>query len=566
VGLPVDLTHLPLLALPTTVGALTYYAIDTGLVAAAISLSSGARLLPTWRLRFQWLAGHYLGLCVMGLFLAIAAAALGPAGLVVFALPVLMMRVAQQQYVAQTQDSVRELERMNGELARANAEIIATSRAERVRLERAALTDSLTELGNHRAFQEALHRESGRARRLGETVTLARLDIDEFKLINDQHGHGQGDRILAALAAVLRSGRAADQAFRLGGDEFALLLPHTSGPEAVTVMERLRQDARRRLFGATVSVGVAALEPGSHDVDTLQEQAEAALYEAKRRGRDAVVTFTEIQDRVSILSPAKVQTVRRLLAEGHVRVAFQPIWDLQRGGIVAFEALARPAPDYGFAGPQEAFDIAERIGHAHDLDAVCRQAILARAAELPPDTLLFLNVSPQTLDHGLLAGTTLVEAVTAVGLTPERVVLELTERSVARLQVVVREAARLRSLGFKLALDDTGAGNAGLEMLSQVPVDVVKIDRGVVVKALTDRAARGVLAGIVAIARETDTYVIAEGIEDQAMLDLVRRVGVRAGSVQEGVQGVQGYLLGRPSEAIPAPTAVETYRTLLQAA
>jgi EAL domain-containing protein (putative c-di-GMP-specific phosphodiesterase class I) len=121
-------------------------------------------------------------------------------------------------------------------------------------------------------------------------------------------------------------------------------------------------------------------------------------------------------------------------------------------------------------------------------------------------------------------------------------------------------------LGFTLALDDTGAGNAGLEMLSQVPVDVVKIDRGVVVKALTDRAARGVLAGIIAIARETGTYVIAEGIEDQAMLDLVRRVGGRAGSVQDGVQGVQGYLLGRPSEAIPAPTAVETYRTFLRAA
>ncbi len=110
------------------------------------------------------------------------------------------------------------------------------------------------------------------------------------------------------------------------------------------------------------------------------------------------------------------------------------------------------------------------------------------------------------------------------------------------------------------------AGNAGLEMLSQVPVDVVKIDRGVVVKALTDRAARGVLAGIVAIARETDTYVIAEGIEDQAMLDLVRRVGMRAGSGQAGVQGVQGYLLGRPSEALPAPPTLETFHTLLHAA
>src|SRR5205085_9202506 len=118
-------------------------------------------------------------------------------------------------------------------------------------------------------------------------------------------------------------------------------------PEAMTVMERLRQDARRRLFGATMSVGVAMREPGSHDVATLQEQAEAALYEAKRRGRNAVVTFAEVRDSVSILSPAKVQAARRLLAEGHVRVAFQPIWDLEGSGFLAFEALSSPAPVSG---------------------------------------------------------------------------------------------------------------------------------------------------------------------------------------------------------------------------
>jgi EAL domain-containing protein (putative c-di-GMP-specific phosphodiesterase class I) len=128
------------------------------------------------------------------------------------------------------------------------------------------------------------------------------------------------------------------------------------------------------------------------------------------------------------------------------------------------------------------------------------------------------------------------------------------------------ESPQLRGLGFRLALDDTGAGNAGLEMLSQLPVDYVKIDRAVLVKALDDKTARAVLAGIIAIARETDTYVIAEGIEDSAMLTLARRVGSPNSDTPTGIQGMQGYLLGRPSESIPAPTAVNHYRTHINAA
>jgi EAL domain-containing protein (putative c-di-GMP-specific phosphodiesterase class I) len=203
------------------------------------------------------------------------------------------------------------------------------------------------------------------------------------------------------------------------------------------------------------------------------------------------------------------------------------------------------------------------MGRAHDLDAVCRAAILGRAAELPPDALLFMNVSPQTLDHDLLAGNALVDAVLAAGLTPDRVVLELTERSMARLDVVVQEAKRLRSLGFKLALDDAGAGNAGLEVLSQLPVDYLKIDRSVVANALTSRSARAVLAGIIAIAGETDAYVIAEGIETVATLALVKEIGTVERGANWRVHGVQGYLLGRPDVRLPVAATLEQNRVLL---
>jgi len=440
------------------------------------------------------------------------------------------------------------------------------TRTQLAQLGHAALTDHLTELGNHRAYQEEYYREVSRARRHREPLTLALIDVDEFKVVNDQNGHVHGDLVLTAVASLLRGGRVEDRAYRLGGDEFALLLPHIGLGNAMVVLERLRGDVQRNLCATTVSVGVATLMPDETGADTLQEQADAALCEAKRRGRNAVVTFEEIRESASILSSATAHALRHLLVERRVAVAFQPIWDVNRGEILAFEALTRPDPHYGFAGPQEAFDTAERIGRAHDLDALCRAAILSRAAELPPDALLFLNISPQTLDLDLLAGAALVDAVAAAGLTPARVVLELTERSMARLSVVVREATRLRALGFKLALDDTGAGNAGLEMLSQLPVDYVKIDRAVLVKALGDKAARAVLAGIIAIAREMDTYVIAEGIEDMALLDLARHAGVPNGDRPTGVQGVQGYLLGRPSETIPAPAAVDGYCTHINAA
>jgi len=422
------------------------------------------------------------------------------------------------------------------------------TQAELTRLERAALLDYLTDLGNHRAYQEHMQNALEHARLSGETIGLALIDIDELRMINDEHGHAYGDHVLIELASELVAVQAADGAYRVEGDEFALILPHTTPLDCVTAMELLRQEAQQRLSGATISIGLSVSPPGESDAETLREQAEAALREAKRRGRNRVVTFEAIGKSASILSSAKARAVRRLLSEQKVTMAFQPIWDVERGVIVAFETLMRPAAEYGFANPQEAFDIAEQLGHAHELDDVCLQAILARAADLPPDTMLFVNLSPQTLDHDLLTRSALVESVVAAGLTIDRIVLELTERSMVRLADIIWEAKQLQRLGFRLALDDTGAGNAGLEMLSQLQVDFVKVDRAVVANALSDKTAHAILTAIQTIAREANVYVIAEGIENLEMLGLVGRVGI---------QGVQGNLLGRPSETIPDVQALQ---------
>jgi diguanylate cyclase (GGDEF)-like protein len=423
-----------------------------------------------------------------------------------------------------------------------------------------ARRDGLTDLDNHRAFQDELARAVGEAARYDTAVTLALLDIDDFKFENDRHGHQHGDRLLCELAELLRDSRAGDRAFRLGGDEFALLLAHTNECDADVPLERIRDLVERRLSGVTTSIGFSCAREDDREPSSLWGRADAALLEAKRRGGNAIVASTEVADSVPVVTIEKVRAVRALIDSGAVDVAFQPIWDLGGTRVLGYEALARPRSTE-LAGPGEAFEIADSIGRGHELDAVCRRATLRAAGELPKGALLFLNVSPQTLEHDGLAGDSLVLAVRGAGFEPDQVVLEITERTDARKELLLPEAARLRRLGFKLALDDVGAGNAGLEMLSALPVDFIKIDRAVVANAVADRGARAVMLGIMAFARESGAFVIAEGIETEAMLELARDPDPDRESRPVGAHGAQGFLLGRPA---PVPTEVPSYDATLR--
>jgi diguanylate cyclase (GGDEF)-like protein len=415
-------------------------------------------------------------------------------------------------------------------------------------------TDPLTGLGNHYAYQEHLSRALDEAQHGGEPLILALLDIDEFKVINDEQGHQRGDEILCTVATMLREAKLSDALFRLGADDFAVIMPRAAQVEAIFPLERLCEDVRHRLFDVTISIGMTCTGSDELTLEVFQGQAAMTLQEAKRQGRNRVVTFAAIESAASFVPLAKRHAVRRLLSERRLTVAFQPIWNLATGTVLAYEALSRPDASYGLAGPQELFDIAEQMGRAHELDALCVEKILARAAELPPDVLLFMNLTPQSLVHDLLTGAILLEAVISAGLTPSRVVLEITERSIVNLAEVVQKAKFLRLMGFRIALDDAGAGNAGLEMLSQLPVDFVKIDRAVVVGALTDQAAHSVFVGLTTIARESHIAVVAEGIENAAMLEFVQ---------QAEVHYVQGYLLGRPNEALPVSSALQDFSALL---
>ncbi|MBA3628992.1 MAG: bifunctional diguanylate cyclase/phosphodiesterase [Actinobacteria bacterium] len=427
-----------------------------------------------------------------------------------------------------------------------------------------SMRDSLTGLGNHREYQEEIGRQVAHASRSEESLSLAVIDVDDLKLANDRRGHSYGDTILVALAGLLQTGRTQDRAFRLGGDRFAFILAGTDTVGACAALDRIRLVAADRLWGTRISIGIAGLEGATGDSQVLLEQADAALSEAKRRGRDLVVSFDDLdEDAPSIATPEKVRALRRLLVEGDIAAAYQPIWGLENDTIIGYEALARLSPKYGLGeGPLEAFDVADKLRRTPELDALCRKAALTGASALPPQSLVFINVAPQALGHATLAGNSLIRSIQEAGLKPEQVVLEITERSTERPALLIREVKRLRSLGIQVALDDVGTGNAGLELLRHLPLNYVKIAREVVQEALTDKSARAVFVAIIAFASQTGTFVVAEGIENEQMLAFVRHPHLHGLEHQMGAQGAQGYLLGRPNRSVewPAPASIRSGR------
>ncbi|HEY5044267.1 MAG TPA: bifunctional diguanylate cyclase/phosphodiesterase [Solirubrobacteraceae bacterium] len=447
----------------------------------------------------------------------------------------------------------------------------ALMRDHRTALQRAT-RDGLTDLPNQRAFQDELPQAVGAAIRYQDPLALIILDIDDFKFINDRHGHPYGDDVLGRVAEVLREARPGDRPYRIGGDEFALLLAHTDSGGARTLARRLSRSFSEA--GVEVSIGVSALRPGRSEApaaggadtlraaggadtlraaggaDTLRAEADAALYEAKRQGGNRSAHFDDIRERVIVTTTEKKEAVRRLIDEGRLETVFQPIWDFGTERMLGVEALTRPDPSYGLSGPEEAFDIAAQIGRVRQLDVLCVQSALRVVPELEDDVLLFLNLSPHTLDLDSEQNDWVRLAVEQAGLPLERVVIEVSERFGGRTAAVVKCLQRLRKQGFKTALDDVGTGNSGLEMLRRVDVEYVKLDPSIVLAAPTEPTARAVLMAMATFARQTGAFVIAEGIEDEDTLQFLRAIDAHDLHADTVIQGGQGAQLGRPASSI----------------
>lgn len=421
-----------------------------------------------------------------------------------------------------------------------------------------ANTDLLTGLANRRRLTAVLD-ETREWMAAGSWVGFVTFDLDGFKDINDDLGNGAGDDLLRQVAARLEeSRRRVDHLIHLGGDEFAVVLVGLESADGAMVaagryLELIagpytvgdRQEQLRLSGGVT-----ATNQP--EQVETLPLEADMAVQEAKRRGGGALLAFEPSMEAESTENGRIVRALRSADHDREFRMVYQPIVTVDRSEVLAYEALLRwTSPILGDVGPDRFIPVAERSGEICPigkwvLEDVCRQ--IRTWIDLDPESQahVSVNVSPMQL-----AEDGFVDCVVATldrwGVPPHRMAIEVTESAVLdRRSGAVQRLAALREAGLKISIDDFGSGYSNLGQLLEVPFDILKIDRSLLVTLSGMREQAGgdpqgpcsIMAAIVSIASVFSAAVVCEGVETET-----QRISLLA----SGVTHVQGYLTGRPA-------------------
>ena len=421
------------------------------------------------------------------------------------------------------------------------------------RLAHLATHDHLTGLPNRAQFVEHLAGALGRAGAEAPAIAVCFLDVDHFKYVNDSRGHSVGDELVAEVARRIAStAHAGDLVARFGGDEFAVLVEGLTGRRgAVAYAWRLLAafdrpyvlDGVECYVSASVGIAFGAFGDGASDV---LRNADAAMYHAKQRGRARVEVFDETLTARAAKRLEIESSLHQALLGDQLAVAYQPVVNLEDRTVVGVEALARwNHPVRGAIAPLEFIPVAEESGLILQIGRWVLARACAQAAQWlhriddPSTFTVSVNVSNRQLEHDRMISE-VAAALDESGLPPRCLVLEITESFFIRdLQAAVRRLEALRRIGVHIAIDDFGTGFSSLNVLSQLPVDVVKIDKSFIDGLGTRYDA--VIRAVVEVADAFDLAVVAEGVEREDQLERLRELGCRY---------AQGYLLGRP---VPAP-------------
>ena len=410
-----------------------------------------------------------------------------------------------------------------------------------------ATHDSLTDAPNRLAFQRAL---AERVRKPG-VFGVAMLDLDRFKLVNDTLGHLAGDELLRGVCHILcETVPEGSLVARLGGDEFGLLFDAPGAEAAVMACERVVHacSGTMKLFGNSVqggaSTGVVVREDeGSRDVVDLMRRADLALNDAKRAGRGVVRLFDESMDE-SIRFRRRVESgLARALAHGELGLVYQPIVARSGLNVVGFEALLRWHTDeYGPINPATFIPIAEETNLIHDLgDWVLREALSVLREW--PGQYVSVNFSPRQFRRPNFVGL-IMEAVQRAGVEPARLQIEITETAIFDDADRAAETLyRLRQMGFRIALDDFGTGYSSLYNIRKFALDSLKIDKSFIDGMGRERESAAIVHSIIHLGQALGLGVIAEGVETEAQVALLRAAGA---------SHLQGYYFSRPVAAAQA--------------
>jgi diguanylate cyclase (GGDEF)-like protein/PAS domain S-box-containing protein len=383
----------------------------------------------------------------------------------------------------------------------------------------------------------------------GEGVAVLFLDLDDFKVVNDSLGHAVGDQVLSELASRIRSAaRQSDVVGRLGGDEFLVICRGVStADEASEIANRILTSVRQpmeigsRQHLVTGSIGIAVTGGASHSAAALVQEADIAMYRAKRSGRRRSVVFSDSM-RVEAIDRLELEAdLRRALTDQEFELYFQPRVQFGDATVTNFEALIRwNHPRFGVLRPAEFLSVVDKIGLTPAVgEWVLGAAISAVKAmrTAAPDVCVGVNVDAEHLrQNGFVAG--VVESVRNAGLPGDALIIEITEQALmADADQTHRVLEQLNEFGVNLAIDDFGTGYSSLDLLRRLPVNFLKIDERFVAGLGIEADDTQLVRLILGLASELGIDVVAEGVETSEQAQELQRLGCRSG---------QGYLFSPP--------------------
>ncbi len=419
---------------------------------------------------------------------------------------------------------------------------------------RLANQESLTGLANRRFFFRELDEILERDQISGGDVVMGVLDLNDFKGINDSHGHLVGDKLLQEVASRLSSVCPEDALLaRLGGDEYGIVLrQNMTDDELLAFGDRVIAALEEQIcfpeatLEVSASIGLARKVEDEITGDDLYERADYALYQSKRSGGAVNVTLYSPQHALEVFRKGQLErTIRSGALDREVFSVFQPVVDINTEEVVAFEALARwNSPEYGTVPPSLFIPIAERIGVIDRVTTVLFDQALEALSNWPQEVRLSFNLSARTVTSQRYAES-LIERIRLSGIDPSRIDFEITETAMVRdFEQVFATITMLKAGGVGISLDDFGTGYSSLKHLHRLPLDKIKIDRSFVANIRTNPVSYKIVKSLLALSREMNISCVVEGVETASELSVVHDLG---GTM------VQGYYYSKP---VPADEAI----------
>jgi diguanylate cyclase (GGDEF)-like protein/PAS domain S-box-containing protein len=410
--------------------------------------------------------------------------------------------------------------------------------------------DALTHLPNRRLFQERLQQEVFRANRLGTKVILLYLDLDGFKEVNDAMGHQGGDQLLIEVARRLNAVvRVTDCTSRLGGDEFTVTLLDVHDTQAATkvassILELLQApimvDTHATYISA--SIGITVYPDDADDASSLIKNADQAMYQAKKLGRNQYSFYTQEMQYVANRRTEQKRELRNALLNHEFEIYFQPLVNLRTGIVTKAEALIRwRHASMGMVSPAEFIPLAEDAGLIHEIGSwvfiECLDQALKWRSQLHPDFQISVNLSPVQFKHtayferwfNLIASAANTHNCLCVEIT-EGVLLDASAKTAQQL-------LRFREAGIEVAIDDFGTGYSSLAYIKRIEVDYLKIDRSFITNIAAESTDYPLVEAIIMMAHKLGLKVVAEGVETEAQLALLDSIGC---------DYIQGYYYAKP--------------------